>query len=793
MSANWRTYSVFVSSTFADMQAERDYLESHVFPLINDELKKYAITLRVIDLRSGINTLDTSGESQEEKVIRVCLDEINRSKPFFLGLLGNRYGTRPKAADLRGYARNYPDQSITAIEISYGFLQRADIMGCLFLERDSRCYQDIKGDTRYQFDDSVNPDRRDDWTKLQTLKTNIKAHLRGKGREHCYLNYSTRWNGRQMEGLDDFGQMVKDAVLRDILAFFHEEHDDCPFTDEQRTQEGFLHLHRERIYTRQPLLNQLVPAIKSQGGMQIIAGDSGCGKSCLYTQLVDHFAADAGYVTLFHATDTGQENRDVNRMLARWIYELEQYLDMPHRDVAEADGLVTYFRNLIKRMPDGVKLLLFIDGVEGFYRSPLSEYLTFYPKSLNDKYLLCCTCQPLAADRLMSYHKAARRYQMPALTRQEAEHVVSTFTAYDDKELYPPVVTGLLGKTDNGRPCFESPLWTAIALQFITRLTEQDFKQVASLAKDQDNSFDRGLIAYILGRISLFPASEGQLFRDYLQLLHTAYGQFPVRLFQLLSVSYNGLDEAVIARLMGAEWDIRTFAIVRSYLQGFITEQSQLRNWQLTHQKLRLRMQADVVGDLCAQIATLYMERWREGQTVCDNIVYYLIAGRQTDLGYEYLNMLHHDDQRVDRELAEASEVLPLDEVMEFLFLTFEHRKQTYHKLLPASMMLNRVRIHVSALAEDALRAGNYDKVLRVVDVFHAYLFQQHIPHDFKLLYYMLTVQPRLDAVERTCDDRQQAEEYRRAIGHMRVRGPLSLLLAPVAMKYYRWQLSKLK
>jgi len=80
-----------------------------------------------------------------------------------------------------------------------------------------------------------------------------------------------------------------------------------------------------------------------------------------------------------------------------------------------------------------------------------------------------------------------------------------------------------------------------------------------------------------------------------------------------------------------------------------------------------------------------------------------------------------------------------------------------------------------------------------VVDVFHAYLFQQHIPHDFKLLYYMLTVQPRLDAVERTCDDRQQAEEYRRAIGHMRVRGPLSLLLAPVAMKYYRWQLSKLK
>ena len=47
----WRNYSVFISSTFTDMHSERDYLQMYVFPEINKELKKYSISLRIIDLR----------------------------------------------------------------------------------------------------------------------------------------------------------------------------------------------------------------------------------------------------------------------------------------------------------------------------------------------------------------------------------------------------------------------------------------------------------------------------------------------------------------------------------------------------------------------------------------------------------------------------------------------------------------------------------------------------------------------------------------------------------------------
>ena len=38
MSANWKTVRVFISSTFRDMQAERDHLVRFVFPKLRQEL-----------------------------------------------------------------------------------------------------------------------------------------------------------------------------------------------------------------------------------------------------------------------------------------------------------------------------------------------------------------------------------------------------------------------------------------------------------------------------------------------------------------------------------------------------------------------------------------------------------------------------------------------------------------------------------------------------------------------------------------------------------------------------------
>lgn len=48
--------SVFISSTFKDMQAERDYLHERIFPQIQRRLQATGETIQELDLRWGVDT-----------------------------------------------------------------------------------------------------------------------------------------------------------------------------------------------------------------------------------------------------------------------------------------------------------------------------------------------------------------------------------------------------------------------------------------------------------------------------------------------------------------------------------------------------------------------------------------------------------------------------------------------------------------------------------------------------------------------------------------------------------------
>ena len=91
-----REIRVFISSTFRDMHVERDYLVSHVFPVIRRACRERQVEFTEIDLRWGV----TKEDAEQGKVVRICLEEINRCRPYFLSLLGERYGWSPIAADL---------------------------------------------------------------------------------------------------------------------------------------------------------------------------------------------------------------------------------------------------------------------------------------------------------------------------------------------------------------------------------------------------------------------------------------------------------------------------------------------------------------------------------------------------------------------------------------------------------------------------------------------------------------------------------------------------------------------
>lgn len=103
----WKSRPIFISSTFKDMNAERDYLRVHGFPVLEERLRLRCHYLDIIDLRQGVETGDTSDQAEREmRVPKVCLDEINRSKPFLVAILGDGYGWIPPASRIEAAAQD---------------------------------------------------------------------------------------------------------------------------------------------------------------------------------------------------------------------------------------------------------------------------------------------------------------------------------------------------------------------------------------------------------------------------------------------------------------------------------------------------------------------------------------------------------------------------------------------------------------------------------------------------------------------------------------------------------------
>jgi hypothetical protein len=110
---------LFLSSTFRDMQAEREELLKRILPRVRKLCAQRGVNWNEVDLRWGI----TEEQAERGDVLPVCLAEIDRCRPFFLCLLGERYGWIPGPDRIPAELRTrYPrlnehlDDSVTEME-----------------------------------------------------------------------------------------------------------------------------------------------------------------------------------------------------------------------------------------------------------------------------------------------------------------------------------------------------------------------------------------------------------------------------------------------------------------------------------------------------------------------------------------------------------------------------------------------------------------------------------------------------------------------------------------------------
>jgi tetratricopeptide (TPR) repeat protein len=96
-----RVFSVFLSSTFRDMVAERTALHADVFPALARLCADEGYQFRAIDLRWGV----AEAAQRSQQTMPICREEIDRCRaagdgPFFVALIGDRHGWAPLPASI---------------------------------------------------------------------------------------------------------------------------------------------------------------------------------------------------------------------------------------------------------------------------------------------------------------------------------------------------------------------------------------------------------------------------------------------------------------------------------------------------------------------------------------------------------------------------------------------------------------------------------------------------------------------------------------------------------------------
>lgn len=248
-----RTIRIFLSSTFMDMNGERDFLMRRTFPKLRKKAADKDVILTEVDLRWGISL----EASQSGETLGACLREIDNSIPFFIGLVGNRYGWIPTASDVSSATReHYPviddylrrQLSITEIEIQYGVLSRAENMNAFFFLREDR---------------DVQPED----TRVEALKAAILSN--GRYPVASYRSPS------------HLGEQIEAAFLSLLDSLFPDKSLE-PWEKDQLLQQSYLHRLQHSYIPDEPTFSALEDWLSGPSTAPLVVlGEPGSGKSAL--------------------------------------------------------------------------------------------------------------------------------------------------------------------------------------------------------------------------------------------------------------------------------------------------------------------------------------------------------------------------------------------------------------------------------------------------------------------------------------------------------------------------------
>lgn len=578
MVVQMREFRFFISSTFKDMQQERDVIRNDVMPEIELFANKLNVTVSIVDLRWGISTENIEGDEASFKIFRTCFDEIDDARPFFIGLIGNRYGWIPDLsqfplqydAKFKDFLK-YKGKSITESEMHYAIDTYEKDGLFIFAFRDK-----IIGQLNKEEEDIYLSSSEEDERNITTFK----KYLKDEKPEDCF-SYSPSIDNGVLDLKDFAKQIIKLIKAKILFATQNIEIETNPIATNIEAQQLIIESTHQYFSGREEMLEKY-RGFEKDHKFIAIQGESGFGKSSFIQELAFNSLHNPETYTLFFLAGSTDNSKDIRFALISLLYQSGKLLNTPLEDkYCDIKNVDDDYNELINRLSFNLASLskikpvyIFIDALDQFNAN--NEALL---KFINTRYFLINNLDIhvittfIAKDYIKKelIFKLFTIIEMPPLTDEDVIKISEKKLAREKKTLTSNCIEALKNNKNNS-----SPLYLSILLQEIINLNYLDFSKIEEMKKNMDPEL--AIYSYIESIIVNAPNNINGLFFKLVDDAKEKIGEeFVYYSLGILSMSRKGVREIDIYSIfeqLGMSFNSSDFSYLRRMFRHFISTAS---------------------------------------------------------------------------------------------------------------------------------------------------------------------------------------------------------------------------
>lgn len=647
--------TIFVSSTFRDMDLERDIIQQQVHPRLNKLARQHGQTISFCDLRWGIDTSLLESESGSRKVLDVCLDEIDRCQPPMVVILGYRYGWIPSEPLVQATAQRYAlvlddlEKSVTALEIEYGALANPTrLSNTLFY------FREITGmpPADYLAEDAAHA------LRLENLKSRIRRLTGDRIR-----TYSLQWEEGGFTGGDVFADMLCRDLEQMLQPQWAQYDAMTPFQRELQTHKNYLREKANAFRARQALAQQVLENIRNGQTLTILSGPVGCGKSTLLSYIASQLQ-QAGWNTFALFSNLTTQTGTATELLKLTVSYLEQELHMvpfanqTQKEKNLGDSDLDQLKNLVgeedraqqfgtrqwqQRLDQlctlysksGKKLVILIDAVDQLFPDEARDELVFLSSALGANVRFVMTCLP----QVNVMGNAV--IPIPPIGHDDKEQVILGILQSHNRELSRQVVETMIAL-----PGSDNPLYLSFLVQRLMMMNKQDF--------DAIRSHGDGMEAITRHQLSVLETCPHQLDAMSVALMGTAAQRIGSTMvpdaLNFLALAPHGLRPSDLASLLGDAFNMLDFAHFISYMNDCFVIRNDGR-YDFSHKSIRegLLDRCENHAELHQKLLAHFVALDSEDDVRRQEIIYHCIHADDKAYFVEYIqDKMWEDEAAID-------------------------------------------------------------------------------------------------------------------------------------------------